>query len=224
MATERLSMRYTREILRQKLTLSRSHRAIARGLGISSGTVGATVLRARAAGLDWSQVEALTDDALEVRLYRLREAAGRRDRPGPDCAALHAERRNPDVTLELLHLEYLELHRDGYRYTQFCAVSSYERENSSESRIPRFDGAGGTGLPRRPCASGYRLNPPPDGRAHQTGSSRRFQAIERNAQRRTRSQAYRAFARCTGRIGRTFRGSECRTRYSFPLVRRMNEY
>ena len=39
MATERLSMRHTREILRQKFTLSRSHRAIAQSLGISSGTV-----------------------------------------------------------------------------------------------------------------------------------------------------------------------------------------
>ena len=24
------------------------------------------------------------------------------------------------MTLELLHLEYLALHADGYRYTQFC--------------------------------------------------------------------------------------------------------
>jgi hypothetical protein len=100
MATERLSMRHTREILRQKLTLGRSHRAIAQSLGLSSGTVGATVLRARAAGLDWPQVEALTDDALEGRLYSLRVVAGRRDRPWPDCAALHAERRKPGVTLE----------------------------------------------------------------------------------------------------------------------------
>ena len=38
----------------------------------------------------------------------------------PDCAYLHAERRKPGVTLELLHLEYLEQHPDGYRYTQFC--------------------------------------------------------------------------------------------------------
>src|SRR2546426_2412493 len=102
MATERLSMRHTREILRQKLTLRRSHRAIAQGLGLSSGTVGATVLRARAAGLDWPQVEALTDDALEGRLYGLRTVAGSRGRPWPDCAALHGERRKPGVTLELL--------------------------------------------------------------------------------------------------------------------------
>jgi transposase len=122
MATERLSMRHTREILRQKLTLARSHRAIAQSLGISSGTVGATALRGRAAGLDWPQVEALTDDALEARLYGRREVAGSRDRPWPDCAAVHAERRKPGVTLELLHLEYLEQHPDGYRYTQFCEV------------------------------------------------------------------------------------------------------
>src|SRR5207244_5480777 len=34
----------------------------------------------------------------------------------------HAERRKPGVTLELLHLEYLEQHPDGYRYTQFCEI------------------------------------------------------------------------------------------------------
>jgi transposase len=64
----------------------------------------------------------LTDDALERWLYGLREAAGRRGRPWPDCAALHTERRKPGVTLELLHLEYLEVHPDGYRYTQFCEI------------------------------------------------------------------------------------------------------
>ena len=86
MTTERLAMRHTREILRQKFTLSRSHRAVAQSLGISSGAVGATALRARAAGLDWPQVEALTDDALAVRLYGLREVAGSRGRPSPDWA------------------------------------------------------------------------------------------------------------------------------------------
>ncbi len=122
MATERLSMRHTREILRQRLTLGRSHRAIAQSLGISHGAVGTTVLRAQAAGLDWAQVQVLTEDALEGRLYGRPEVAGRRGRPEPDCAALHAERRKPGVTLELLHLEYLEQHPDGYRYTQFCEL------------------------------------------------------------------------------------------------------
>jgi transposase len=100
MATERLSMRQIREILRQKWGLGQSHRAVAESLRISNGTVGSTVLRARAAGLDWAQVERLTDEVLEARVY--------------------VERRKPGVTLELLHLEYLEQHPDGYRYTQFC--------------------------------------------------------------------------------------------------------
>src|SRR5256885_8873 len=52
MATERLSMRQTREILRQKWRLGRTHREVAQSLGISCGAVGTTVLRARAAGLE----------------------------------------------------------------------------------------------------------------------------------------------------------------------------
>ncbi len=119
MATERLPMRHTREILRQKWLLGCTHRMVAQSLGISHGAVGAVVLRARAAGLDWPQVEAFTDDALEVRLYGPPRAAGR-GRPVPNCAYLHAERKKPGVTLELLHLEYLEQHPTGYRYTRFC--------------------------------------------------------------------------------------------------------
>ena len=119
MATERLPMRHTREILRQKWALGGTHRAVAQSLGIGVGTVGTTVLRARAAGLAWPQVQGLTDDALEARLYGLPRAAGR-GRPVPDCAYLHTERKKPGVTLELLHLEYLERHPTGYRYTRFC--------------------------------------------------------------------------------------------------------
>src|SRR5947207_14659995 len=69
MATERLSMRQTREILRQKWRLGRTHREVAQSLGISCGAVGTTVLRARAAGLAWAQVEALDDEALHARVY-----------------------------------------------------------------------------------------------------------------------------------------------------------
>lgn len=38
-------------------------------------------------------------------------------RPEPDCAALHLELRRPGVTLALLHVEFLEKHPDGIRYT-----------------------------------------------------------------------------------------------------------
>src|SRR6516164_6389399 len=122
MATKRLSMRQTREILRQKFLLGHSHRDIAGSLGISVGAVWMAVSRARVAGLDWPQVEPLADDVLDARLYR-RAPLPSGERPVPDCVYLHTELRNPGVTLQLLHDEYLQQHpTTGYRYTQFCEI------------------------------------------------------------------------------------------------------
>jgi len=89
------------------------------------GAVGTAVLRAHTAGLDWPQVQAPADDVLDARLYR-RAPLPTGERPVPDCACLHTELRKPGVTLQLLHLEYLQQHpTTGYRCTQFCG--SYNR-------------------------------------------------------------------------------------------------
>jgi transposase len=113
-------MRKSREILRLKWELQRSHREVARSLGVGLGTVSQTLLRARAAGLaDWAAVQALDEGLLEERLYG-REDVAERTRPVPDCARLHTELRQPGVTLQLLHQEYLTQHPSGYRYSQFC--------------------------------------------------------------------------------------------------------
>jgi transposase len=101
--------------------LGRAHRQVAENLRVSLGTVSTVERRARAAGLDWAQVDTLTDEALEARVYGP-PTPPTHHRIIPDCAYLHAERRKPGVTLELLHLEYLEQHSAGYRYTQFCEV------------------------------------------------------------------------------------------------------
>jgi transposase len=114
-------MRKIREILRQKWALGRTHREVAQSLSIGLGTVSGVERRARAAGLDWAAVEGVPDEVLEGRLYPP-GPTGKGPRPWPDCGYLHAERRKPGVTLELLHLEYLEQHPDGYRYTQFCEI------------------------------------------------------------------------------------------------------
>jgi DNA-directed RNA polymerase specialized sigma24 family protein len=47
MATERLSMRKIREMLRLKWVAQRSHREVARSLGVSAGAVASAVSRAR---------------------------------------------------------------------------------------------------------------------------------------------------------------------------------
>jgi transposase len=122
MATERLSMRKTREILRQKWAMGRTHREVATSLEVSAGAVGQVLGRAKRCGLSTVvELEALTDEALDKLLYGGQRAAAT-ERPVPDWAHLHLERRRAGVTLELLHLEYLDKHPQGYQYTQFCEL------------------------------------------------------------------------------------------------------
>jgi hypothetical protein len=69
MATERLSMRKTREILRHKWVLGLGYRDVASSVDVSLGGVWLVVDRAKKAGLDWPAVEALDDAALEARVH-----------------------------------------------------------------------------------------------------------------------------------------------------------
>lgn len=119
MATERLSMRKTKEILRQKWVLGRSHREVRNSLGVSVGVVSATVSRAEKAGLDWQLVESQSEEELEHRLYGIKGPVAC-DRPVPDYLYIHSELKRAGVTLELLHVEYLGEHPNGYRYSRFC--------------------------------------------------------------------------------------------------------
>ncbi|WP_426757258.1 IS21 family transposase [Myxococcus sp. Y35] len=114
-------MHSIREIIRQKWGLKRSHREVARSVGVSPGVVGKVMSRAAHLGLTWEAVEALEEEELERQLYGPKCAPGT-ERPLPDPVWIHQERKRPGVTLELLHLEYLERHPEGYRYTQFCEV------------------------------------------------------------------------------------------------------
>jgi hypothetical protein len=96
-------------------------RETARALGVSVGVVSKTASRAEKAGVTWTVAEGMSDTALEERLYG-RAVSPSDDRPRPDPVYLHTELRRPGVTLEVLHLEYLEQHPTGLRYTAFCDV------------------------------------------------------------------------------------------------------
>jgi transposase len=135
MARERLSMRNVREILRLRWQHDRTVREVARSVGASTGVVSKTEARARRCELTWAAVEGLSDAELEERMYGSREAAGKRDRPQPDPLAIHLELKKPGMTLELLHLEYLAEHPDGYRYTAFCDV--YRKWKKKRSLVMR---------------------------------------------------------------------------------------
>jgi transposase len=117
---ERLVMSKVREVLRLRWALGRSVREAARAAGVSVGVVSSIERRASRAALDWAAVEGLDDAQLEGRLYGGPKHTRGPSRVLPDPAWMHAELRRTGVTLELLHLEYLREHPNGYRYTAFC--------------------------------------------------------------------------------------------------------
>src|SRR5260221_11123047 len=120
MATERVPMQKIREILRLKWVAQRSHREVARSLGVSPGAVAAAVGRARATALTWAAVEALSDDALERTLDGPRPAEIDGARPEPDLAWIHQDLRRPGVPLEPLPARYVPAQPTGHASPAFC--------------------------------------------------------------------------------------------------------
>jgi len=112
-------MRQIREVLRLHLQAGLSYAETGRALKMAKSMVGAVVLMARAAGVDWATAQRLDDAELERRLYRP---------PVPRCshqlepnyAWIHQELKRPGVTLQLLWEEYARGNRLAYKYTSFC--------------------------------------------------------------------------------------------------------
>src|SRR6185295_3559676 len=112
MPTERLSMRKAREILRLKWQQRCSHRQIAQAQSVGLGTPSEIVGRARRAGITcWQEVEALSEEELEARLYSPPSTSAPRPLPSP--AAIHIELRRKGATLRLLHEEYFLSNPNG---------------------------------------------------------------------------------------------------------------
>ena len=62
-------MRRIRDVLRLGFGQSLSERSIAAALGLSKGSVGSYIQRARHAGLTWPLQDGLDDDSLELLSY-----------------------------------------------------------------------------------------------------------------------------------------------------------
>lgn len=120
MAQKRLSMRKLREVLRLKYERELSNRKIGINLNISHVTVAEYLRRAEQAGLGWPLAEEWDDDRLQAALFPP-TAPSKVPRPVPDWSHVYRELgRHKGVTLELLWLEYKQVHPDGYQYSQFC--------------------------------------------------------------------------------------------------------
>ena len=127
-AKRELSMRQLRTLLRLHQG-GVSAREIGRRLGVARSTIQDNLKRAAAAGLAWPLADAVTDEALELRLFgRAGTETGQRRRVEPDWAALARELKRPGVTMTILWEEYREAHPDGYGYSRFCdLLRGFER-------------------------------------------------------------------------------------------------
>jgi len=112
-------MRQIREVLRLHLQAGLSYAETGRALKMAKSTVGAVVLMARAAGVDWATAQRLDDAELERRLYRPPVPRCSRQLE-PNYAWIHQELKRPGVTLQLLWEEYARGNRLAYKYTSFC--------------------------------------------------------------------------------------------------------
>ena len=135
MATKRLPMRKLRRILKLKHETGLAHRHIAKACSVGAATVSLYLQRAQEAGLSWPLPAGLDDAALEARLFNQPLAAGAA-RASPDWSNVHRELKRPGVTLQLLWLEYLEVHPCGYRYSQFCELYRRWRGKLAPSMRP----------------------------------------------------------------------------------------
>lgn len=120
MARKKLSMRKVDEVARLKAS-GLSNRQIAGSCRIARSTVADYLGRLDAAGLSWPLPPGMSEEELDVRLFRRPEGRGPDPtRPVPEWQEIHRELRRKAVTLRLLWEEYRETYPDGYEYSQFC--------------------------------------------------------------------------------------------------------
>lgn len=123
-------MRKIREILRLLWDCGLSQRQVAVCCGTGKTTVVECAARARHSGLSWSQVQELSDEALESRLYPPRQVVPASQRPEVDWAQVHQELKRKGVTLQLLWEEYHALEPLGYRYSRYCELYQQWRKRA----------------------------------------------------------------------------------------------
>lgn len=140
MAKERLPMRKILEILRLRWVLGLTVRETADALGVSTGSVSQTTVRAQKSELTYEGASELPYEELERRLYPSPKPAARFVEP--DVTWIDRELRRVGVTLELLHQEYVAEHgTQALGYSAFCR--RYQRWRGKRGPVLRNVYSGG---------------------------------------------------------------------------------
>src|SRR5438132_10369326 len=100
MATERLSMRKVREVLRLKHAVGLSYREISEATGVGKTAIWEYIRRAEVIGITWPVPDEIDDAMLERRLFAY-PGGPVVEREAIDWAKLHEELKRRGVTLLL---------------------------------------------------------------------------------------------------------------------------
>ena len=119
MPRSRTSMRKTKEILRLALNERLPQRQIAQSTGAGKSTIQGILIKAKAVGLVWEQLQDLSEAEILTRLNLM--PTNQKRLPEPDWAAIHQEMMKKGVTLALLWLDFKQEHPEGVTYSPFCA-------------------------------------------------------------------------------------------------------
>ncbi len=122
MPKARTSMRKIREVLRLSTVLGPSQRQVAGSVRLGQSTMWDHLIRYRASGLSWAELEALDDEALEQRLFPSERVSTERSRSLPEWSEIHQELKGKGVTRSLLWQEYRERQPGGYGLSRFCEL------------------------------------------------------------------------------------------------------
>jgi transposase len=147
MANTRLSMRKIKEVLRLTHDGHLNTRQVALSLNISRSTVKDYQARAQKAGLGWPLPEALTEEALEQKLFPPLIVVEAPAKALPDFDYIYRElkaHKKFNLTLDQLWREYREQHPEGYQYSQYCQLYRHYRSKLDYSM--RQDHKGGEKL------------------------------------------------------------------------------
>lgn len=121
MAQKRLPMRKVRKILKFRFDEGRSARAIATHCGLVRRSVGQTLARYAASGLNRPEASSMDDAALEAAFCPARQV--RPEDEDEDWAAVENYLAGRGMTLKLLWEEWRETHPDGMSYVTWNCQS-----------------------------------------------------------------------------------------------------
>jgi transcriptional regulator with XRE-family HTH domain len=111
-----LEMNFIKEIISLNEKLSLSQKETAKAVGKSRDTVSNVLKMAKALDITYSKAIEMKDDELKNLIYP--NSNPYRDIPEPDMEWIdHEMKTHKNMTMMILHQEYLEKYPDGLKYT-----------------------------------------------------------------------------------------------------------